>query len=68
MIENFIYFKLLKIERLRKMVKTRYREEEIDIECPKCKMHSKVKVNNFFDSFYSCPNCKEVVNIPKLKD
>lgn len=50
------------------MAKTRYREEEIDIECPKCKMHSKVKVNNFFDSFYSCPNCKEVVNIPKLKD
>ncbi len=50
------------------MSRARYKEEEIDVKCPKCGMHSKVKTNNFFDTFYSCPNCKELIIVQKLKD
>ncbi len=50
------------------MTRTRYEEREIDVECPKCKMHSRVKANNFFDTIYSCSNCKEIIIIKKLKD
>ena len=49
------------------MVRERYEEKEIDIECPKCGTRSRVKANNFFNTIYTCGNCKEIIIIKKLE-
>ena len=50
------------------MTRQKYEEQEIEVECPKCGMHSQVKANNFFNTVYSCSNCKEIIIIKKLDD
>ena len=41
--------------------------EEIEVTCPKCGTKEKVRASNEHSTIYQCMNCKELINVPKIK-
>jgi predicted RNA-binding Zn-ribbon protein involved in translation (DUF1610 family) len=41
-------------------------EQQVEVECPKCKTKSMVKTNTMFDTLYSCEKCGEVITVKKM--